>query len=412
MDVADASSLVEKIALLERRVGAATGYRNLDPRPLDLRDIVQIQAAAGWIRDFVQLSDLTFVVGFAKQQEGVLGNIELEYGQDGVFIEIARESMEFPELVVAVLAHEICHKYLHRHGLYCSSPATTKEEEVLTDVAAVFLGLGKLMLNGCEAQKTRDEILCDGTRRSTTTTQRAGYLDPAQFAFAYRFVCAMRKVPGVEMRRGLSESALLRLLNCEESFEGWFDKRCHTDDFLPHCVGSLDSAIHGAQLEVAFIDRYLLYLQRGCIGPVEAWSRRLHRKLHDARRIARHAEVTPEYDPCLAYIRAVQLNQTAAEVVRLRREEKSMQKVLQRIEDIVASASAPFCHPSTDMFTETICKNCETKIHLPEMARNVTVVCPNPSCRYKFIATTSSWTQVDTTLRTFLSSLVKKLRGS
>ncbi|MGO8732465.1 MAG: hypothetical protein ACLQVM_06715 [Terriglobia bacterium] len=336
MDLTDAPNLVEKIALLERCVGQATGYVNLDPIPLDQHDILQIQAEARRIRDFVQLKDLTFVVGFAKQQDGVLGNVELKYGQECVFIEIAPESIEFPGAVSAVLAHEICHKYMHRHGLSnCSHPTASADEEILTDVAAVFLGLGKLMLNGCDSQKTREDLLLDGTKRSTTTTYRAGYLDPAQFAFVYRFVCAMREVPEAEIRRGLSGDALSRLLHCERSLPEWFQTRCHSRDFLLQVLGSLQAEIRGAQVEMATLDRCLLYLERGCLGPLEAWSRGSHRKLNQARRAALKAEEQPECDPCLAYIRAAELNQMVSDVIELKREAGSCQLSLIRLQRIV-----------------------------------------------------------------------------
>jgi hypothetical protein len=47
--------------------------------------------------------------------------------------------------VIAVLAHECVHNYLHYHGVHKSDE---KENELLTEVAATYLGLGHLLFSG------------------------------------------------------------------------------------------------------------------------------------------------------------------------------------------------------------------------------------------------------------------------
>ena len=38
---------------------------------------------------------------------------------EGVFIEVADDLLDFPACVLATLAHEISHRYLHVQGLSC-----------------------------------------------------------------------------------------------------------------------------------------------------------------------------------------------------------------------------------------------------------------------------------------------------
>ncbi|MBQ0986024.1 hypothetical protein KBZ10_16150 [Streptomyces sp. F63] len=66
----------------------------------------------------------------------------------------------------AVLAHEITHVFLHRLGL---SFPTTADNEILTDTAAAYLGMGWLLL--------------DAFRQDALTSQKLGYLTPEEYGY-------------------------------------------------------------------------------------------------------------------------------------------------------------------------------------------------------------------------------------
>jgi hypothetical protein len=143
-------NLVEQLLALEKFVGGNTTYQILEPFRIVPNDIVGIQGAARKIADFVGLREHTFVVAVCKQEKGVGGNIELKHGESGVFIEISDAAEKFEEAVLATLAHEIAHKFLHIRGIDCESATDDNHQyEVFTDLTAVFLGLGKIMLAGC-----------------------------------------------------------------------------------------------------------------------------------------------------------------------------------------------------------------------------------------------------------------------
>jgi len=275
----------------------------------------------------------------------------------------------------------------------------------------VFLGLGKLILNGCERQKTREEILSGGSKRTTTETYQAGHLDPAQFAFVYRFVCAMREIPRAQFERGLSATAINRLRECESSWPIWFADSYHSHDGRLRVLESLKGAIQETQAEMAIVDRSLAYLQRGCVEPVESWSQSVHRRVNAIRLLASRADIAAEYDPCLKYINTAQLNQLLTEVVGLSRRARSAQDTLLRLEGIVASHGEPFKRSSSEMFTVIVCRNCGTKLRVPPDTRNATVVWA--SCGYAFKATTSASNLKERNLRrkarTLIESLIRKL---
>jgi hypothetical protein len=74
----------------------------------------------------------------------------------------------------AVLAHEITHLFLWQHGVEFSDKL---ENEILTDTAATYFGLGVLILNGFTAD-------CRPTGATPgTNTRLLGYITPAEFGY-------------------------------------------------------------------------------------------------------------------------------------------------------------------------------------------------------------------------------------
>ena len=84
-------------------------------------------------------------------------------------------SLQDPEQLAGILAHEVSHAYRHHHGL--DDMASEAEEESLTDLTTVFLGFGILTTNiAGMAQGTLSE------RRSVGTRDK-GYLSALEMAF-------------------------------------------------------------------------------------------------------------------------------------------------------------------------------------------------------------------------------------
>lgn len=76
--------------------------------------------------------------------------------------------------VGGILAHEMTHALLYSKGI---SLEDQNENEVFTDLAAIFIGLGKLLLNG---------YVCEG--------YVLGYLSPELIAYCHEKVSASRSI--------------------------------------------------------------------------------------------------------------------------------------------------------------------------------------------------------------------------
>jgi len=141
---------IAKIFLLEKAVGHKVSYSILDPFHVhtESADVyVDIQRAAKRIAEFGGLTGLTFLIEPARLTEGTCGRIELQSAGSEVFLQISPDLFGFPSAVLATISHEIAHKFLHTNRIaWGNGPAAHYHNEVLTDIAGVFLGLGKLML--------------------------------------------------------------------------------------------------------------------------------------------------------------------------------------------------------------------------------------------------------------------------
>jgi len=374
--------VTEKLMLLERRTGASVKYNIFPPLPQPLFAAGAIQVAAKDIAEFVGLPWLTFVVGFAKQKEGVAGHIELKYSGKEVYIEI--EPMTgFPDVVAATLCHEICHKWLQVKGIV--QPIEI-ENERLTDITAVFLGLGKIMLNGCVS--TDEETHPNGTR--VTRTMKSGYLSRDEFAFVYRLVCAMRKIPASEYLRDLYPDAAGDIHFCDSSFGHHYHPRFHKPETIQDLVNQYQKDITTVQRELSELDKHLIYIMKSFCNTVNGFLGTGHKMLHSLRQ--KSDELTSnEPDPAFRFLRTVQsklqLENTSEELQNLTRKTikylrhgRSLGRHLSRNPDY-------FSPPTPDLFNIVTCHIDGTKLRLPIESGNLSVTCKK--CKYRFAYSTA-----------------------
>ncbi|SPF00835.1 hypothetical protein [Streptomyces sp. MA5143a] len=110
-----------------------------------------------------RLPDARLIVGFREMTHAA--NVELAAGPE-YFVELNDRFRTHRRDIGAALAHEVAHVYLHRLGL--SFPGV-RENEILTDTAATYLGAGWLLL--------------DAYREDGASSQKLGYLTPEEFGY-------------------------------------------------------------------------------------------------------------------------------------------------------------------------------------------------------------------------------------
>ncbi len=379
-------SFVEKLILLEQRTGVDVHYRVMPPLTVRFHDHIEIQRVARKIAEFIGLTGFTFVIAIARQKKNVAGHIDLSTGSKEVFVEVDNDMMEFPDAVAATLCHEVCHKWLQVNGI--RSPIVS-DNEILTDITSVFLGFGKIMLNGCKTTNTTVETTADGTR-TITNTMTAGYLDRDQLAFVYRSVAAMRRIPSSDFMQGLNDDAALAVQRCDSLYGHHYDLTLHRME-ATELTMALDRHIVEAQRTMADLHKHVTYIRKSFCDTAEEYLNTSHRKLESLRRTAVAMKQDTEPDPALRFLMAMQ---TQAGVRRLDDDIDSIshdtREYLQHARSIGRHLSRRSQHfaPSSAMFSIVTCPQDGTKLKLPENSGDIITACPK--CKYRFAYSTST----------------------
>lgn len=119
-------------------------------------------------------------------------------------IELCITNKHSPFVMGAILAHELTHFYLFNKGIILNDEI---ENERFTDLATVYLGLGKLTLNGYEP------IIWEIRRTNKTYTYSIGYLSTDEIAMILYNLCKFRNISIEIAKVNLSEKSLELLLN-------------------------------------------------------------------------------------------------------------------------------------------------------------------------------------------------------
>ena len=197
--------IVNKLSVLEYVVGFQDYSLFTPSRNFQSSDIVSIQKEATRMLNHLHLEDYLAVISYTTEEPNTGGHIELNDADDSnnIFINISIDYKGHDAVVLCVMAHEICHKLLHIRKFKGN---TTDENEVFTDLAAVYSGFGRLILNGCHDEWETSEIVPNGTRTVKHTIE-VGYLDIRDYAFAYVMMGMMYGVPTEVFTKGLSTYA-------------------------------------------------------------------------------------------------------------------------------------------------------------------------------------------------------------
>lgn len=193
-DYCSASSwVIEKVQFLKQRLGFPNKGENFLFEPTtDVYELlksgrsVDVQAVVdrickhihfGSIPKFVYDWDLDLDIAGATAGQAMY--------TDGPVIKVRLDfTCRFRELG-AILAHEIMHHYLTTVGVQLIDK---NENEKLVDLCTVYLGLGKILMNGCDVRYDQEK-----EQLSANPTQ-VGYLKLDALAYALDLICCLAVV--------------------------------------------------------------------------------------------------------------------------------------------------------------------------------------------------------------------------
>lgn len=380
-------AFVDKLILLEQRAGANVQYRVMPPLTVPFNDHLAIQSIAKQIAEFVGLTGYTFIIATAKQKEKVGGHIDLSTEGNNVFVEVDNDMFKFPDSVAATLCHEVCHKWLQLNGI---RSGINIDNEILTDITSVFLGFGKIMLNGCRTTYVRYETIPNGTR-TITETMNAGYLERDQLAIVYRLVCAMRNIPSQDFMQGLNSDARSAVQECDSSWGNYYDPRFHQIETVQETVAGFKNDVVGVQRVMADLDKHVNYAKKSFCETIDAFLGSGHKKLESLHNKAVALTQSSESDHALRFLRSVQIDfeirRLGNEVQSVSQETGSLLHHATAVGRYVSRHSDSFPPPSSTMFNIVVCPKDGTKLRLPENSGDLIAICPK--CKYRFPYNTS-----------------------
>jgi hypothetical protein len=373
------------VKLLEEAVGEKTSYALLDPFPCKTLEygkpaVIAIQQAGKTIAQHLGLGDYMFVIAVTAQKPDIAAHIELDHSGRDVYVELNREICACRDAVLATLCHELSHKFLHRHGI--RNGTTVLEQEFLTDVTAVYLGLGKIMLNGCECRNTR-QVAHDGQTGTETTSITTGYLSRSCFAFVYRLVCAMRGIPHEIFLRGLSSEATEAVHAAESAHSDWFNAEFGKVSGLALLRDELIGRVGGYQHDSAARDRDIRSIDRQ-LSAIKRRMNESHRPLKEAQRlVSRLAEDEP--NPHLRFLNCLENRELVFQL--LYRRDQLMEDVLSEWAHVQSAASWAYRTLDGEITEIVECPLDGTKLRVPVGHKQLLVTCAG--CKYRFLVTTA-----------------------
>ena len=138
----------------------------------------QIQTLAERMAAYMVMIGYTPVIQLENLPENVAGQINLNDSKY-VYIKIDKSRFENREYtpieLVAVIAHEMSHKFLWIHGF----KDTSAKIEYMTDACAIFLGFGEFLYHASDMVTAQYDH--DGTIKRTH--RQLGYLEKWQIAY-------------------------------------------------------------------------------------------------------------------------------------------------------------------------------------------------------------------------------------
>ena len=199
------TDIVRKLSVLEYIVAFNTYRLYESSRDFNSSDTVSVQKEASRMLKHLNMGQYLALISYVTEKPNAGGHIELNDADDSlnVFIDISIDLKGNNAAVLCVMAHEICHKLLHIRGF---RGPTTDENEVYTDLAAIYSGFGRLILNGCHQEWTTTKTVPEGTQIVNHTSD-IGYLKIEDYAYAYALMNTFYGIPDNNWTTGLAVNA-------------------------------------------------------------------------------------------------------------------------------------------------------------------------------------------------------------
>ena len=390
------SSFIEKISILENKFGATIHHNFLNSLDFNASDIVSIQNLTRDIANFMGLKDFTFIVGIAPQKKNVGAHIDLFNNTDkDIFIELSPDVSKHKEAILATISHELSHKLLAINSLEISvgspQPLYIQENEVLTDITAIYFGLGKFMLNGCECEYTEKKH--KGSHIETIThSMKTGYLTAEQFSFIYAFICGMRQINLSDSEKFLNKRAKNILKKVRKKYFNNFEKIFQKNS-ENQILNNFKKELLPTQKLLALIDRNVKNIKLNSLELAQDQLYKTHTKIKEISDKLENENKDFGYNTALKYLKLFKsFNITRKFFDELEFDNKNLnyhKNLLNKMNQLILSFNVFNRGNQNEIDLEVhTCMLCKTKFKIPKNKNYVKTRCTNIDCNYEMIIDT------------------------
>lgn len=288
-----ARRILDILTSLENSAGVRAHYRIIDPPPLTNTDENNLHTAARVLSDWIGLRNASFEINIIKSPE-LPRLIRLEPDSEEFSMELDTDTLATPSTALAAMTRQIARAYLINANISGSSSDPRRIVSILADVAAVFLGMGKLILNAPAAGDQPSPYQPDEAPEDRPLTME--YL-----AFTHRAVCAMRGLDWNQNIGGLNQQAITALRRWDAYRDTVFSQSLRNVLTATASHRPLLDAVEDNLLALARFDQLHRVMDLAVLQPLMAEMAKYHETCREGmERLSVREQDT--YDPCLVYL--------------------------------------------------------------------------------------------------------------
>lgn len=339
-------------------------------------NVILLQRLASDMAKFIKLPFFTITVIPEKQKQSVGGHIEgMNPNVQEVFIAIEPDFLRFPMVTVKVMAHELSHKFLAFHHLSLES---TEDDEILTDVTAIYLGFGTFALNGLMYTETYQKDF----QTKVTRTVSNGYLDLDESAFVYDIVCRMRGFSNPMIFSDLDHSAVESILRVRRKYRKIYPPDKLDVSPIKKKIASIHSNLELSELALCNIDKIKM-LFSGALASKHSEIELVSKGIVQTRNAL--SQIETAIDSPIGIVTYPSIPVWTEDVNKLANSSASILTETQSLNGFVSTRVPPDVTKANWDILESLitdCPKCAGKLRLPIGKTNMVVTCPK--CRYSF----------------------------
>jgi len=377
---------IDKLIILENELGHKVSQEFLDPKSLNLTntyDSNEISRVANEIANFLGLSNEVHV-NIDESSTNVDVSITKIYDYS-IIINLSQRTLKIADTLLAILAHELTNLYLLDHGIDLTDKST-QDKKLLIDIAAIYLGLGKLILNG-HRNKKKQEI----SKKEYTVQMYMGYTHNHYLGFIYKTVCNMRNIPESVYNENLTSRGKIYIAQAMTHNEilPYLHHNFFDDNFTTKTLTKIKEVLYSIQILLSDMEK-ISKNNKISIIEIESLLIQTHQKLFKySRFIADFAEMKEYLSQRLKYLYSMKTYQTLEEMLlSFDTVFYSAKSYFDRLRDTANSKNSNLAVSTSSNMCSVICRNDGTELQYPPDKPPFIIKCPN--CGYQFIASTDS----------------------